>query len=330
MSAPRITLRQLRIFLAVADAGSTAAAAPRVALSQSATSAALLELEALLGLKLFDRVGKRLGLNADGRALAPLALAVLDGTSSIERWAAEGPEQVGRLLIGASTTIGNYLLPYLLADFASSLPPAARAGWGTRVLIANTATIVEQLQDFRLDAGLIEGPCHASELTVLPWIQDELVVAASRRDPLVRRTRKGVVPLEELRNADWLLREPGSGTREAVEQALLPHLHHLRTRIELGSSEAIKHAVGRGLGLTCLSRFALRDLLQSGEIVELRTALPRLTRPLSIVHHGQKSLSRGTRLLLGQLRAMTDPPQPGRDHPKPVRPVRPRALRPGR
>lgn len=327
MSAPHITLKQLRVFLAVADTGSTTAAARQVALSQSATSAAVLELEALLGLKLFDRVGKRLVLNADGRALAPRAQSVLDGTAGIERWAAEGPEQVGRLLLGASTTIGNYLLPDLLAAFESSLPQAARAGWGTRVLIANTATIVEQVRDFRLDLGLIEGPCHASELTVLPWLRDELVIAASRADPLARRARNAGIPLEVLRNANWLLREPGSGTREAVEQVLIPHLHHLRTRIELGSSEAIKRAVVRGLGLTCLSRFALRDLLAAGEIVELRTTLPRLTRPLSIIHHGQKNLSRGTRLLLGQLQATADPQRPG---PPAGRPVRPRARRPGR
>lgn len=320
MNNPHVTLKQLRVFLAVADTGSTTAAAATVALSQSATSAALLELETLLGLKLFDRTGKRLVLNADGRALAPQAQAVLEGTSGIERWAAEGPEQVGRLLIGASTTIGNYLLPDLLADFESSLPPAARANWGTRVLIANTATVVEQVRDFRLDVGLIEGPCHAPELTVLPWLRDELVIAASRRDPLLRRAGAAAVSVAELRNADWLLREPGSGTREAVEQALLPHLHHLRARLEFGSSEAIKRAVARGLGLTCLSRFALRDLLESGEIVELRTSLPRLLRPLSLIHHGQKGLSRGVRRLLEQLQAGTSPSTPSTPH-RPARPA---------
>src|SRR5277367_4135508 len=112
----RITIRQLAIFVAVAEAGSTTAAGQRVALSQSATSAALNELESVLDARLFDRVGTRLVLNDTGRALLPQARAVLDGATAIERefglGAADGEAGAGApLRVGASTTIGNYLLP---------------------------------------------------------------------------------------------------------------------------------------------------------------------------------------------------------------------------
>ena len=308
MNALHITLRQLQIFKAVAETGSTTAAARRLALSQSAISAAVLELEQLLNLKLFDRVGKRLALNPDGRALVPRALTLLDGAEEIKGWASAGPERVGKLQLGASTTIGNYLLPDLLAQFDRELPAPAREDWSARVLIANTAAVIEQVRDFQLDLGLIEGPCHEPELTVLPWLEDELVIAASRDDPLCTRRRwDGIVPLEALRQANWLLRETGSGTRETVEQALIPHLHHLRARIELGNSEAIKRAVLSGLGITCLPRFALRELLAVGDLVELQTQLPPITRRLFIVHHSGKTLSRGGGLFLGRLRAMAPP-----------------------
>src|SRR5215468_12612050 len=125
----RLTLRQLQIFGAVAESGSTSAAAETLALSQSATSAAVNELERLLELKLFDRVGKRLLLNDNGRALLPRGLNVLDGARSIELWARDRSSQVGILRVGASTTIGNYLLrPYCPTSGAACLNRCNRTG----------------------------------------------------------------------------------------------------------------------------------------------------------------------------------------------------------
>src|SRR5271168_4312619 len=111
----RVTLRQLQIFHLVAQSGTTASAATALALSQSATSAAINELERLLELQLFDRVGKRLQLNDNGRALLPTALAVLDGARHIESSFASPEQPPSDLRLFASTTIGNYILPALLA-----------------------------------------------------------------------------------------------------------------------------------------------------------------------------------------------------------------------
>src|ERR1700722_9851485 len=148
MSSLRLTLRQLQIFRVVAESGSTAAAAAPIALSQSATSAAINELERVLELQLFDRVGKRLQLNDNGRTLLPQAMTLLDGAGWIERWALDRESQIGTLRIGASTTIGNYLLPGLLARFRESLPEAGRQNWQVQVAIANTAVITGQVASF--------------------------------------------------------------------------------------------------------------------------------------------------------------------------------------
>ena len=96
-----------------------------------------------------------------------------------------------------------------------------------------------------------------------------------------------------LRRAAWLLREPGSGTREAVEQALQPHLHQLHEGLRFGGTEAIKQAAVEGLGFTCLSLFAVRDLVALGRLVRVRTTLPRLVRRFWLVHHRRKQFSRG-------------------------------------
>jgi DNA-binding transcriptional LysR family regulator len=289
MDVLRLTLRQLQIFVAVARCGSTLAAGAQIALSQSATSSAVNELERLLSLRLFDRAGKRLLLNDNGRALLPRARALLDGAAGIEQMARDGTDQRQSLRIGASTTIGNHVLPRLLPRFVAG-PSLAAPAWRSRVMIGNTAAICEALAAFELDLGLIEGPCHQEALVVTPWLQDELVIVAAPRasravaadDASARRS------VRALRECVWLLREPGSGTREATDQALLPHLRAYRRSIELGSSEAILHAAASGLGVACLSAWSVADAIEAGRLQRLETTLPRLSRQCHLVVHRDK------------------------------------------
>jgi DNA-binding transcriptional LysR family regulator len=293
-----ITLRQLEIFRAIALTGSTTAAAQSVPLSQSATSTALGEFERSLGARLFDRVGKRLLLNDNGRALLPLALGVLDGAQHIERaFAAGGVNLAADLRLHASTTVGNYLLPRLLSGFRQLLP-AARFD----VRIGNTLDVVTAVREFSADLGLIEGPCHAPDVVVTPWFEDELVIVAAPDHPLAKsagtRAKRRKLTAAELAHAPWLLREPGSGTREAVELALLPHLENIQPAMTLGSSEAIKNAAAEGLGISCLSRSAVEDLVSTGRLCVLETRLPPLTRRLALIHHRAKVLSETIRRFL--------------------------------
>jgi DNA-binding transcriptional LysR family regulator len=288
----RITLRQLSIFAAVADAGSTSAAAGRVALSQSATSAALNELESVLDARLFDRVGTRLVLNDTGRGLLPQARAVLDGAAGIERefglgTAAGDAGALSLLRVGASTTIGNYLLPTLIAAWRRVRPEAH-----VDVEIANTGTVAAAVARMEVDIGLIEGPCHEPDVVAQAWREEELVIVCAPSHPLLRGDPARRLNVAVLRQAEWLLREPGSGTREAVEQALQPHLHQLREGLHFGGTEAIKQAAVEGLGFTCLSLFAVQDLVALGRLVRVQTTLPRLARQFWLVHHRRKQFSR--------------------------------------
>ncbi len=283
----RVSLRQLQIFRAIALSGSTTAAALSVPLSQSAASAALKELESALGARFFDRVGKRLLLNDNGRALLPMALAVLDGARNLETaFLANSQALPVELHIFASTTIGNYILPALLARFKQRVPRAR-----LELQIGNTLDAVTAVRDFATDVGFIEGPCHAQHIIVVPWLQDELVIVASPAHPLAKAARRRKLQIKELAQAQWLLREAGSGTRETVEQALLPHLVDIRASMTLGSSEAIKNSVAEGLGISCLSRSVVRDLLAAKRLSVLATALPRLTRNFLMIRHESKVLS---------------------------------------
>src|SRR6202790_3914631 len=148
----RITLRQLQIFRAGALSGGTPAAADSVALSQSATSGALNELERALGTRLFDRVGKRLILNDSARGLLPMALAVLDGAKNIETALISGDYTAPvDLQLFASTTIGNYVLPLMLARFREEGPISR-----VQLRIGNTLDVVTAVREFAADLGFIE------------------------------------------------------------------------------------------------------------------------------------------------------------------------------
>ncbi len=130
------------------------------------------------------------------------------------------------------------------------------------------------------------------DLIVVPWLEDELVIVASPSHPLARAAKRRKLKVEQLAAAQWLLREAGSGTRETVEQALLPHLLNIPASMTLGSSEAIKNSAAEGLGISCLSRSVVRNLLAGKRLSVLTTALPRLTRSFSMIRHERKVLSR--------------------------------------
>lgn len=289
----RLTLRQLSVFVAVVQHGSTMAAAEALSMSQSAVSAALGELERALDQPLFDRVAKRLNINEAGRQFFPRALSLLDQAYELERFTTSAGLQ---LRIAASNTIGSYTLPALLAGFRHAQSGPCELD----LRIGNTHDVLQDLLKLDADIGLIEGTCHERELNSVHWCDDEMVVVVGAGHPLSRNPGD----LAMLRDADWLVRERGSGTREVVEQRLAPLLGSLRFALELGNAEAIKRAVMSGFGVSCLSLHVVRDELARGQLVALRQGLPRLVRPWYLVVHRDKYPTQGLLAFTEYLRAM--------------------------
>jgi len=279
----RVSLRQLEVFVATARAGSTRAAADHVARSQSAASAALADLEASLGVQLFDRVGRRLELNENGRALLPKAASLLDQAMELEHLFSG--EHAAVLRIAASLTVGEYLLPEVLARWKREHPASP-----VQLMIGNTSEVIAAVAAYEVDVGFIEGPQKHPDLIVRPWRSDELVVVAAPSHPLAGR----VAGRQQLRDAVWALREPGSGTREAVDRWLVERVGLLHVDFELGSPEAIKRLVAAGAALGCMPREVVARELEQGTLAEVATRLPRATRRLSMVLHRDKHLGRGT------------------------------------
>lgn len=282
----RITLRQLEIFAEVLKSGSTTQASQQLALSQSAVSASLTDLEGQLGVQLFDRVGKRLVTNEHGRLLYPKALALLEQAGEVEQLF---KLELGALRLAASSTIGNYMLPEMLARYRQDYPETP-----LELNISNTGDVIKAVVEFRVDLGLIEGLCHDPELITQPWMKDELIVFSSPESPLLQRE----LSVEDLIQAPWILREKGSGTREVLEHLLFSQMSRFNIAMELGNSEAIKHAVQYGMGISCLSRRVVQEQLKNGTLSELVIPGLSLNRTLYLVYHRQKHISNALQKLL--------------------------------
>ncbi len=281
----RYSFRQLEVFLAAAHTQNITKAAATLAMSQSAASSALKELEAQFDIQLFDRVGKRLQLNELGRLFRPQVEALLAQARELEQALAKHTE-VGALKVGATLTIGNYLAVGVMAQYMKTQPHAR-----VSLEVANTRTIAERVSDFELDIGLIEGELQSPELDVIPWRADDLVVFCHPDHPLAGEP---MLSDEQLREATWIMREPGSGTRQTFERGMHGLLPDLEILLELEHTEAIKRAVEANLGIGCLSQVCLADAFRRGSLVPL--AVPehrRFDRQFYFILHKQKYRSAG-------------------------------------
>ena len=292
----KFTLRQIAVFVAVARQESVSRAAEALSLSQSATSTALGEFERLYDTQLFDRVGKALRLNELGQSLLPQAVELIERSEAVET-VLQGRAGFGKLRIGATLTIGNYLATLIVADYLKRHPESS-----AQLQVHNTETIIDQVVRYELDLGLIEGNCQHPDLVVEPWVEDELVVFCAPTHPLAG---KGSVTLDELADEYWIVREPGSGTRETLDQALRYQHFRLKVRLELEHTEAIKRAVEFGLGIGCISRLALREAFRRGSLVAIETPEFNLLRYFQFLWHKRKFQTAGMREFIALCRSMT-------------------------
>jgi DNA-binding transcriptional LysR family regulator len=261
-----ITLRQLEIFEKVAKCEHVTQASSQLFITQSAVSMSISELERLAGAPLFERHGKRLLLNDRGRSILPDAEEVIRRAKEIEQFLGDSVgEPRGTLNVGASTTIGNYILPSIVAEFSREYPKAK-----VLLTIGNAQQIENSLENGDLDIGLIEGIAHSNVLDTAAWKNDELVVVVGKSHPWAV-DKSATADL--LQSAPWIMREKGSGTREVFEAAMASENMGFSISLELGHTEAIKKAAEAGLGVGCLSRIAVKRELEHGWLVEIKCPL---------------------------------------------------------
>ncbi|VUD53771.1 HTH-type transcriptional regulator CysL [Thalassocella blandensis] len=280
----RYTLRQLEVFLAIAHYENITKAAEVLAMSQSAASGALKDLESQFDILLFDRVGKRLQTNEFGERVRVKAEALLAQAGELEQELSQH-NKVGHLRVGATLTIGNYLCVEMITQYMQGSDDAR-----VDLDVANTETIARKLLNFDIDLGLIEGELHHPELSVLPWREDEMQCFCSPDHPLATAEK---IQDEQLLTTPWILRESGSGTRQAFDRTMAGLAPKLNVTLELQHTEAIKRAVEKGLGISCLSTIALEDAFARGDLVPLKLPNKIFKRLFYFVIHKQKYRAAG-------------------------------------
>lgn len=290
-----VTLRQLRTFKTVADLNSFSLAAQRLKLSQPSVSYQVKELEEALGLPLLDRLGKRVQLTEAGSLLYSYARRVLDtldeATVALEEMRGI---QRGSLRVGASTTVGIYLLPAALGAFKKLHP-----GLVIALEIGSRARVQEQVLSNELDLAVVGPASKDPELAIIPFLSDELVVVAPAGHPLAGKRR---LTLKDLADQPFIMREATSGSRWSLEKEARKAGAKLRVAMELGSNGAIKHAVESGLGLAVISRYAAALEFSSGRLVELDVKGFPIRRDWHIVHLRRRKLPASVHAFIDFLR----------------------------
>ncbi len=284
-----MTLEQLRIFVAVAERGHVTQAAGALNMTQSAVSAAIAALETRHGVRLFDRVGRSIEVNAAGKLFLEEARAVLAGAAAAERALEDLAElRRGSLSIHASQTIANYWLPARLHAYRSR-----HAGIAVKVSIDNTEQVARAVIEGVADLGLVEGPTDSDLLEERLLPGDALAIVVAAGHPW--GARESVAP-GELSDTPWVLREPGSGTRAEFEDAIAAHglsLDDLPVALELPSNEAICAAVEAGAGAAAISHQRLGSKRRTPAPHRLsvsRPPVPCRVAPRAPPHQGHGSL----------------------------------------
>jgi LysR family transcriptional regulator, low CO2-responsive transcriptional regulator len=278
-----VTLHQLRTFRAVAEQLSFSAAAHELSISQPSVSYQVKELEAVLGLPLIDRLGKRVRLTEAGEVLYEYArrtLTLLDEATLVMEQM-RGIER-GTLRVGASTTVGIYVIPLALGAYKKLHPNLALS-----LEIGARETLQERVKRGVLDLAVLSLPIADPDLESTSFMDDELVMVVPAGHPLAGRSN---LTLRDFTGESFLMREPGSGTRIAVQMASRAAGVSLQVGMELGSNGAIKHAVEAGLGVAVLSSHAIELERRGGGLVVVDIEGFPLLRPWSIVHLRRRQL----------------------------------------
>jgi DNA-binding transcriptional LysR family regulator len=293
-----MTLDQLRIFVAVAERQHLTRAADALALTPSAVSASIRALEERYGTPLFDRVGRRIEVNAAGRVFLEEARATLARAAGAERVLAELAGLArGVLALQASQTIASYWLPPLLVRFRATHPQI-----DVRLELGNTQSVADAVRAGQADLGLVEGGVDDAALALESVGRDRMAIVVAPGHPWARRRR---LAQADLQGARWIMREPGSGTRAVLEDMLAEQgvdLAALQVELTLPSNEAVRAAVMAGDCVAGLSELVAAPYIAAGLLAEARVDLP--PRDFFLVRHRERYRSRAAQAFEQMVRAV--------------------------
>lgn len=280
-----MTSDPLKIFVTVAELKNFSRAAEELYLSQPSVSLQIRNLENELGTKLINRSPKHLELTQSGGILYGYAKQILLLQDKAKHEINQLTNVVtGSLKVGASYTIGEYILPFALAEFAAQFPNV-----DIGASIANTVEITQAVRSNHLDLALVEGEVHHSDLDIQALMDDEIILVVPNQHALARLP---IVTADHLQDQVWILRESGSGTRDFSDKLIKDWSIHVKKSYSFGSSQAVKQAVIAGLGIALVSSWIVHKELKAKELTAIRIKGKRLIRSFSIIRPKNSEMSK--------------------------------------
>lgn len=277
-----MTIRHLQIFIAVADTGTMSLAAKQLYISQPTVSQVISEMESSYGVRLFERLSRRLYITDAGKQLLKYARHIVASFEEMERGLHDASEHP-ILRIGATITVGSCILTGIIRRFETKCPQIQ-----VQAYVDNTRSIEKMILESELDLALVEGVVSEEDIVAQPMIDDELVLVCGMQHPFAQ---KQSCFAEELRGQAFILREEGSGTRARFEGYLNAHGVEIFPKWVCHSSDSILKAVEGGQGLSVLSKLLAEPSIQAGKMHQIHLSDARLTRSFSLIYHKNKFLS---------------------------------------
>ena len=277
-----LTIRHLQIFIAVADTGTMSLAAKQLYISQPTVSQVISEMESSYGVRLFERLSRRLYITDTGKQLLKYARHIVASFEEMERGLHDASEHP-ILRIGATITVGSCILTGIIRRFETKSPQIQ-----VQAYVDNTRSIVKMILESELDLALVEGVVSEEDIVVQAMIDDELVLVCGMQHPFAKK--QGCIA-EELQGQAFILREEGSGTRARFEGYLNAHGVEIFPKWVCHSSDSILKAVEGGQGLSVLSKLLAEPSIRSGKLHQISLSDARLTRFFSLIYHKNKFLS---------------------------------------
>lgn len=277
-----MTLRHLKIFITVCETGSVTLAGEKLFIAQPSISLAISELEDYYGVKLFDRISKRLHITDIGKQFLQYSTHIIslfdEMENTMKNW-----DAIGTLRVGTSITIGNYLLPNFVDEFKVTHPKIK-----INALIDNSETIENAVLKNEIDIGFIEGFAHNPSIESKHFMDDDLVLICSPIHPFAKSK---LIKIDDLKDVDFIMREKGSAGREIFDDIL--DLHGIKASIlwQSSSTQAIVRAVSHNIGLSVLPYLLIKDSLKRNEICTVDIEGISLRRKFSVIYHKNKYLT---------------------------------------
>lgn len=274
-----MTLRHIKIYVTVCECGSVTEAANKLFIAQPTVSLVIKELEEYYGVRLFDRISRKLYITEPGKLLLNYANHIVSLFDKMEN-EIKSSVSYGTLKIGSSITIGNYLIPPLIQHFKNQF-----SNVNFHVTIDNSHKIEELVFTNKIDFGLIEGTIHNSQIKSEEFMSDELVLLCGKGHPLYKQEE---VDLGKMKDYDFILREKGSGTRELFDSTMLIHGVEIQPVLESISTQSIIRAVSSGLGLTLLPYLLVKKDIETGDLHIINLKGITFYRDFFIIYHQNK------------------------------------------